>query len=223
MIPWEVFKNHFLDNYFPLDLRKKKAREFLDLKQGGMSVGEYTAKFNELVQYWPHYGAPGTEGELCSQYEHGLREEIRRVVCPMQLTSFNQLVTKSRISEETIKDDKMVSKSGGRMKGKRFSGGFPKPYARPVTSGGAKLPSGNRDRGCFRCGGPHMMKDCPQAPTQAVSQPAPSQQSQSVRPSTRKEVECFNCQKKGHYQRVGNCRAILPWPLERQWEVEWEG
>ena len=51
VIPWEVFKNHFLDNYFPLDLKKKKAREFLDLKQGGMSVGEYTAKFNELVQY----------------------------------------------------------------------------------------------------------------------------------------------------------------------------
>ena len=32
VIPWEVFKNHFLDNYFPLDLKKKKAREFLDLK-----------------------------------------------------------------------------------------------------------------------------------------------------------------------------------------------
>ena len=206
VIPWEVFKNHFLDNYFPLDLRKRKAREFLDLKQGEMSVGEYTAKFNELVQYWPHYGEPGTEGELCSQFEHGLREDIRKVVCPMQLTNFNQLVIKSRISEETIKDEKMVSKSGGPMKGKKPFEGFPKPYARPVSGGGVRLPSGNRDRGCFRCGGPHMIRDCPQALSQTVSQPAPSQQSQSVRSLTRKDVECFNCGKKGHYLR--ECRRL---------------
>ena len=31
--------------------RKQKAREFMDLKQGDMSVGDYTAKFNELLQY----------------------------------------------------------------------------------------------------------------------------------------------------------------------------
>ena len=204
VIPWEVFKNHFLDNYFPLDLRKRKSREFLDLKQGAMSVGEYTAKFNELVQYWPHYGEPRTEGELCSQFEHGLREDIRKVVCPMQLTNFNQLVIKSRISEETIKDEKMVSGPGGPMKGKKSSEGFPKPYARPVSGEGVRLPLGNRDRGCFRCGGPHMIRDCPQVMSQTVSQPALSQQSQTPRPLTRKDVECYNCGKKGHYQR--ECR-----------------
>ena len=58
MIPWGVFRTHFLDNYFPLDLRKRKTREFLDLKQGYMSVGEYTAKFNELVQYCHTMASP---------------------------------------------------------------------------------------------------------------------------------------------------------------------
>ena len=51
VIPWNAFKDKFLDNYFPRDLRKRKAREFLDLKQGNMSVGEYTTKFNELLKY----------------------------------------------------------------------------------------------------------------------------------------------------------------------------
>ena len=87
------------------------------------------------------------------------------------------------------------------MKGKKPSGGFPKPYARPVSSGGVRLPFGNRELRCFRCGGPHLIRDCPQAPTQTVSQPAQSQQSQSVRPVSRKDVECFKCGRKGHYQR----------------------
>ena len=32
VIPWNAFKEKFLENYFPRDLRKRKAREFLDLK-----------------------------------------------------------------------------------------------------------------------------------------------------------------------------------------------
>ena len=75
-------------------------------------------------------------------------------MCPMQLTSFVQLVTKSRISEETIRDEQAVGRSGGPIRGKRVSGGFPKPYAGPVASGGGvRLPPGDRNRGCFRCGG----------------------------------------------------------------------
>ena len=34
IISWDTFKTRFLDNYFPRDLRKQKAREFLELKQG---------------------------------------------------------------------------------------------------------------------------------------------------------------------------------------------
>ena len=49
IIGWDAFKTRFLDNYFPRDLRKQKAREFLELKQRNLSVGEYTAKFNDLV------------------------------------------------------------------------------------------------------------------------------------------------------------------------------
>ena len=51
VIAWETFKAKFLDNYFPRDLRKQKAKEFLKLKQGDMTVGDYTVKFNELLQY----------------------------------------------------------------------------------------------------------------------------------------------------------------------------
>nr|KYP56613.1 hypothetical protein KK1_002857 [Cajanus cajan] len=55
VIAWEVFKESFLGNYFSRDLRKYKVKEFLDLKQGNMTFGEYASKFHELMKYWPYY------------------------------------------------------------------------------------------------------------------------------------------------------------------------
>ena len=48
-VTWDVFKRVFLEKYFPEDVRNKKEMEFLELKQGSMTVAEYAAKFEELV------------------------------------------------------------------------------------------------------------------------------------------------------------------------------
>lgn len=40
IITWDAFKAKFLEKYFTEDLCKCKERKFLDLKQGGMTVGE---------------------------------------------------------------------------------------------------------------------------------------------------------------------------------------
>ncbi|MCI43474.1 hypothetical protein A2U01_0064711, partial [Trifolium medium] len=37
-ILWEVFKREFLRKYFPADVKNKKVVEFMELKQGNMSV-----------------------------------------------------------------------------------------------------------------------------------------------------------------------------------------
>ena len=50
-VTWAIFKREFLDRYFPEDVRGKKDIEFLDLKQGNMSVTEYAAKFVELAKF----------------------------------------------------------------------------------------------------------------------------------------------------------------------------
>jgi len=42
-VTWAVFRRDFLDRYFPEDVREKKEIEFLELKQGNMSVTEYAA------------------------------------------------------------------------------------------------------------------------------------------------------------------------------------
>jgi len=42
-----------LNRYFPEDVRGKKEIEFLERKQGDMSVTEYAAKFVKLAKFFP--------------------------------------------------------------------------------------------------------------------------------------------------------------------------
>jgi hypothetical protein len=50
-ISWEVFKHEFNRHFFPRVVQEAKAREILDLVQGGMSVIEYTAKFLQFSRF----------------------------------------------------------------------------------------------------------------------------------------------------------------------------
>ncbi|MCI94763.1 cellular nucleic acid-binding protein, partial [Trifolium medium] len=42
VITWEMFKGEFLRKYFPEDIKNKKVIEFMELKQGNMSVADYS-------------------------------------------------------------------------------------------------------------------------------------------------------------------------------------
>lgn len=133
IVTWNAVKVKFLDNYFLKDLRKQKAKEFLDLKQGNMLVREYTFKFNKLLQYWPQYQDGRNEEDLCSQYEKGLRPQIQQVVCYMHIIDFAQLVTKNMIFESKIKDKQAIGGSRGPQKNQNFNhnqnfSGKQKPY-----------------------------------------------------------------------------------------------
>jgi len=53
-IPWERFKREFNDHFFPCAQRQQCARDFQDLKQGSMTVEQYTAEFQRLSRYAPN-------------------------------------------------------------------------------------------------------------------------------------------------------------------------
>ena len=44
-----MFRREFLNRYFPEDVHGKKEIEFLELKQGDMSVAEYATMFVEWM------------------------------------------------------------------------------------------------------------------------------------------------------------------------------
>ena len=49
-VTWAVFRREFMRKYYPEDVRGKKEIEFLELKQGSMSVTEYAAKFRSSTR-----------------------------------------------------------------------------------------------------------------------------------------------------------------------------
>jgi hypothetical protein len=67
-ITWAVFRAEFLEKYFPEDIRSAKEIEFLELKQGSMTVAEYAARFEELVQYCTHYNTDEAMTSKCLKF-----------------------------------------------------------------------------------------------------------------------------------------------------------
>ena len=50
-VTWELFKTSFLERFFPRELREAKVEKFINLKQGSMTVREYSLKFVKLSRY----------------------------------------------------------------------------------------------------------------------------------------------------------------------------
>src|ERR1044072_5365159 len=65
---WAAFRRAFLEKYFPDDVKGNKETEFLNLKQGNMTVAKYTIKFNELSQFYPPYQTAPDESSKCIKF-----------------------------------------------------------------------------------------------------------------------------------------------------------
>lgn len=179
MVTWAVFRREFLSRYFPEDVRGKKEIEFLELKQGDMSVTEYAAKFVDLAKFYPHYTAETIEFSKCIKFENGLRAEIKRAIGYQKIRQFSELVSSCRIYEEDTNAHYKVQKE---RKGKQQDRG--KPYSAPADKSKQKVNDERRPREsdapakvvCYTCGEKgHKSNAC-----------------------TGDVKRCFRCGKKGH-------------------------
>ena len=64
-----------MDKYFSASTRHAKAREFLELKEGTMTVLKYVAKFTELARFADDYVA--MDMAKVRKFEDGLKLYIR--------------------------------------------------------------------------------------------------------------------------------------------------
>ena len=126
VVTWAVFRREFLGRYFSEDVRGMKEIEFLELKQGDMTVTEYAAKFVELGKFYPHYTAETAEFSKCIKFENGLRADIKRAIGYQKIRNFSELVSSCRIYEE---DTKAHYKARSERKNKDKS--RPKSYSAP--------------------------------------------------------------------------------------------
>ncbi|XP_015965852.1 uncharacterized protein LOC107489616 [Arachis duranensis] len=176
---WDVFRTAFYKKYFPESAREVKEMELMQLKQGSMSVAEYTNKFEELCRFSRVcQGDPETfESWRCIKYQRSLKDSIMTAVAPMEIRVFSDLVNKARVMEEyaktvaASKDTHGEGSSKGRGKyhhprGQSFKrGGYAHQGQRGFrnnTHDQFQHPKGRGSQsGCFNCGllG-HIARDC---------------------------------------------------------------
>lgn len=77
-LKWKEFKDLFYDKYFSSDVRTRKVKEFLELKQGNMSMSEYILKFEEGCLFVPFIAE--NDKDRGEHFLRGLRAEIKRDV-----------------------------------------------------------------------------------------------------------------------------------------------
>ncbi|XP_057452510.1 uncharacterized protein LOC130744338 [Lotus japonicus] len=95
-ITWESFKKAFMDKYFPETAQEEMENQFLRLRQGTMTVGEYVAKLEALSKHFRFFQTQVDEGYLCNRFLRGLKNEIEKVVRPLRIRVYQQVVEKAR-------------------------------------------------------------------------------------------------------------------------------
>ena len=80
---WTEFHGLFMSKYFPATSRHAKAQEFLELKQGTMTVMEYVTRFTELVCFGDDFVA--TDMAKVRRLENGLKLSIRGRIVGLRL------------------------------------------------------------------------------------------------------------------------------------------
>ena len=87
---WAEFQELFMGKYFPVTARHAKAQEFLELKQGAMTVMDYVTRFTELGRLVDDYVA--TNLAKVRRFENGLKLSIKGRIVGLRLQDIDSMV-----------------------------------------------------------------------------------------------------------------------------------
>ena len=99
-----------MGKYFPNTARHAKAQEFLELKQGTMTVMEYVVRFTELARFADDYMA--TDMAKVRRFENGLKLSIRGRIIGLHLQDMDSMVGTALTIEREIKDARSTQDAG---------------------------------------------------------------------------------------------------------------
>ena len=87
VMTWAEFQELFMGKYFP---ETAKAREFLELEQGAMTVMDYATRFTELARFTDDYVA--IDLVKVRRFENGLKLSIRDRIVGLRLQDMDSMV-----------------------------------------------------------------------------------------------------------------------------------
>ena len=99
-----------MGKYFPDTARHAKAQEFLELKQGAITVMDYVARFTELARFADDYVA--TDMAKVRRFENGLKLSIRSRIVGLHLQDMDSMVGTALTIEREIEDAQSTRDTG---------------------------------------------------------------------------------------------------------------
>ena len=99
-----------MGKYFPDTARHVKAQEFLELKQGTMTVMDYVARFTKLARFTDDYVA--TYMAKVKRFENGLKLSIWARVVGLRLQDMDFMVGTALTIEKEIEDARSTRDAG---------------------------------------------------------------------------------------------------------------
>ncbi|XP_073049496.1 uncharacterized protein [Primulina eburnea] len=159
-LKWEEFKELFYAKYFSREVKAKKVKEFLELRQDSLSVAEYTLKFEEGCVFVPFIAE--NDKDKGEHFLRGLKPEIRRDVHMAKVITYQDIVERALLAEhdeQEIEKERQLRRQAFQARGQGAS-----TSARGGHKGKAKMeqrnkpfaPSSEMERPlCPKCGKPH--------------------------------------------------------------------
>ncbi|KAH0710891.1 hypothetical protein KY284_012318 [Solanum tuberosum] len=123
VVLWEEFKLAFLNRFFPLELREAKLVEFMNLKQGAMSVREYALKFVQLSKYAPHLVADSRS--RMNKFVMGVSDLVSEE-CRSAMLIGDMDLSRLMTYAEQMEEEKLRKRRGHEAKRARLENRFPK-------------------------------------------------------------------------------------------------
>ena len=107
---WAEFQELFMGKYFPDTARHAKAQEFLELKQGVMTMMDYVARFTELARFADDYVA--TDIAKVRRFENGMKLSIRARIVGLRLQDMDSMVRIALTIEREIEEARSTRDAG---------------------------------------------------------------------------------------------------------------
>jgi hypothetical protein len=107
-VAWAEFRNAFHAYYIPAGVMRKKRQEFMDLKQGGRSVHDYSKQFNRLTQY--ALNQVDTDEKKKDRFRIGLSTKLQERMALNTGGTFPEFVSNVMIVDDAIRAHKETKK-----------------------------------------------------------------------------------------------------------------